>query len=117
MKRILITGAASGLGLALAKKYASEGWSVCIAYIQDEEGIKIAAQLNEEYANDCFFQHLNITSDTQLQELAALISERWQGLDALVNNAGVGASGDIDTFSIKDFQWTVDINLMGAVKG
>jgi len=45
--------------------------------------------------------------------LVALISERWQGLDALVNNAGVGASGDIDTFSIKDFQWTVDINLMG----
>ena len=117
MKRILITGAASGLGLALAKKYANEGWSVCIADIQDEKGIKVAAHLNEEYASDCFFQHLNITSDTQWQELVALISERWQGLDALVNNAGVGASGDIDTFSMKDFQWTVDINLMGAVKG
>ena len=117
MKRILITGAASGLGLALAKKYASEGWSVCIADIQDEEGIKVAAQLNGEYASDCFFQHLDITSETQWQELVALISERWQGLDALINNAGVGASGDIDTFSIKDFQWTVDINLMGAVKG
>ena len=117
MKRILITGAASGLGLALAKKYASEGWSVCIADIQDEEGIKVAANLNEAYSSDCFFQHLDITRDTQWQELVALISERWQGLDALVNNAGVGASGDIDTFSMKDFQWTVDINLMGAVKG
>jgi len=117
MKRILITGAASGLGLALAKKYASEGWSVCIADIQDEEGNKVASHLNEEYANDCFFQHLDITSDTQWRELIALISERWQGLDALINNAGVGASGDIDTFSIEDFQWAVDINLMGAVKG
>ncbi|NDD42811.1 MAG: SDR family NAD(P)-dependent oxidoreductase, partial [Rhodobacteraceae bacterium] len=117
MKRILITGAASGLGLALAKKYAREGWSVCIADIQDEEGIKVAAHLNEAYSGDCFFQHLDITSDTQWQELVSLISERWQGLDALVNNAGVGASGDIDTFSMNDFQWTVDINLMGAVKG
>jgi len=117
VKRILITGAASGLGLALAKKYASEGWSVCLADIQDKEGVKIASQLSEEHGNDCFFQHLDITIDTQWQELVAIISERWQGLDALINNAGVAATGDIDTFSLKDFQWAVDINLMGAVKG
>lgn len=117
MKRILITGAASGLGLALAKKYASEGWSVCVADIQDEEGIRIASHLSQEYGSDCFFQHLDITSVAQWQELVAHISERWQGLDALINNAGVAASGDIDTFSLDDFQWAVDINLMGAVKG
>ena len=117
MKRILITGAASGLGLALAKKYASEGWSVCIADIQAEEGIKIASDLSQEYGKDCFFHHLDITSDAQWQELVGIISERWQGLDALVNNAGVAASGDIDTFSMKDFHWAVNINLMGAVKG
>ena len=45
MKRIVITGAASGLGLAMAKKYASEGWAICVADIQDEEGRNIASQL------------------------------------------------------------------------
>ena len=65
MKRILITGAASGLGLALAKKYASEGWSICIVDIQEEEGIRIASHLKGEYGNDCFFHHLDITSDAQ----------------------------------------------------
>jgi len=45
MKRIVITGAASGLGLAMAKKYASEDWAVCVADIQDEEGRNIASQL------------------------------------------------------------------------
>lgn len=45
MKRTVITGAASGLGLAMAKKYASEGWAVCVADIQDEEGRNIASQL------------------------------------------------------------------------
>ena len=55
MKRILITGAASGLGLSLAKKYASEGWSVCLADIQDEEGVKTAAQLSEEHDNRLLF--------------------------------------------------------------
>ena len=101
----------------MAKKYASEGWAVCIADIQDEEGRKIASQLKEQHGSDCFFQHLDITNEDQWQELVNSISERWSGLDALVNNAGVASSGDIDSLSLKDFQWTVDINLMGAVKG
>ena len=45
MKRIVITGAASGLGLAMAKKYASEGWALYVADIQEEEGRNIASQL------------------------------------------------------------------------
>jgi NAD(P)-dependent dehydrogenase (short-subunit alcohol dehydrogenase family) len=117
MKRILITGAASGLGLALAKKYAGEGWAVCIADLQDKEGQKIASQLKNQHGSDCFFQHLDITNEDQWQALVNIISERWSGLDALINNAGVASGGTIDTLSLKDFQWTVDINLMGAVKG
>jgi NAD(P)-dependent dehydrogenase (short-subunit alcohol dehydrogenase family) len=117
MKRILITGAASGLGLAMAKKYASEGWTVCIADIQDEEGHKLASHLKDQHGKDCFFQHMDITDEDQWQELVNALSERWSGLDALINNAGVASGGAIDSLSLKDFQWTVDINLMGAVKG
>ena len=117
MKRIVITGAASGLGLAMAKKYASEGWAVCVADIQDEVGRKIASQLKEQHNSDCFFQHLDITNEDQWQQLVNVISKRWLGLDALINNAGVASGGTIDSLPVKDFQWTVDINLMGAVKG
>jgi NADP-dependent 3-hydroxy acid dehydrogenase YdfG len=117
MKRILITGAASGLGLAMARKYASEGWAVCIADIQDEEGAKVASDLKNQHDNDCFFQHLDITNENQWQELVTIISKRWSGLDALINNAGVASGGAIDELPLKDFQWTVDINLMGVVKG
>jgi NAD(P)-dependent dehydrogenase (short-subunit alcohol dehydrogenase family) len=117
MKRILITGAAGGLGLAMAKKYASAGWAVCLADIQDEEGRKVASRLKDQHGSDCFFQHLDITNEDQWQELVNIITKRWSGLDALINNAGVASSGDIDRFSLNDFQWTVDIKLMGAVKG
>ena len=117
MKRVLITGAASGLGLALAKYYAAQGWAVCIADIQDEAGQAIASQLKQQYNSDCFFQHLDVTNDQEWLQLANDISERWKGLDAIINNAGVASSGDIDALELKDFQWTVDINLMGVVKG
>lgn len=117
MKRMLITGAASGLGLAMAKKYASEGWAVCIADLQDEAGQKVATELKSQHGNDCFFQHLDVTREEQWQELVNSISKRWLGLDALINNAGVASSGAIDRLPLKDFQWTVDINLMGAVRG
>ncbi len=117
MKRIVITGAASGLGLAMAKKYASEGWAVCVADIQDEEGRNIASQLKEQHNSDCFFQHLDITNEDQLQQLVNTISKRWLGLDALIKKEGVASGGAIDSLPVKDFQWTVDINLMGAVKG
>ena len=117
MKRILITGAASGLGLAMAKKYASEGWAVCIADIQEQDGRQVATQLSEQFGNDCFFHFLDIKNEDQWLVLINTISERWSGLDALVNNAGVASGGAIDSLSLKDFQWTIDINLMGAVKG
>lgn len=117
MKRVLITGAASGLGLALAKYYAQQGWAVCIADIQDEAGEKIAQELAHKHGLDCFFQHLNVTDDSQWLALQNEIATRWKGVDAVINNAGVASSGEIDVLELKDFQWTVDINLMGVAKG
>jgi len=117
MKRVLITGGASGLGLAMAKYYAAQNWAVCIADIQDEAGEKIAAQLSEQHGSDCFFQHLDVTDEAQWSQLQNTVATRWQGLDALINNAGVASSGDIDEIQLKDFKWTMDINVMGVVNG
>ena len=117
MKRIAITGAASGLGQALARKYASEGWSVCVADIQQEAGEQVATELRQRHGTDCFFQQLDVTSEDQWRELVDVLQSRWLGLDALVNNAGVAVSGSIDSLLPMDFQWAVDVNLMGVVKG
>lgn len=117
MKKIIITGAASGLGEALAKYYAKQGWAVCVADIQQEMGQALALELVTYHAADCFFQPLDVTSEEQWQELYNVVSQRWKSIDALINNAGVASSGNIDELLLKDFQWTVDVNLMGVVKG
>lgn len=117
MKRILITGAASGLGAQLAKFYAAQGYNVCLADIQQEAGEALAQELKDQHGNDCFFQLLDVTSEPAWQDTAQVIAKRWQGLDILVNNAGVASSGEIDELSMADYQWTMDINVMGVVKG
>lgn len=117
MKRVVITGAASGLGEALAKQYAKQGWAVCVADIQQEDGQALAEQLASAHGTDCFFHPLDVTSEEQWQDLYNTVASRWKGVDALINNAGVASSGDIDDLPLKDFQWTVDVNLMGVVKG
>lgn len=117
MKRIFITGGASGLGAELARLYSQKGWAVCIADIQKELGESLSSALNKQYGNECVFLPLDVTSEEQWQEAARDIGKKWQGLDLLVNNAGVASSGDIDQQSMSDFQWTMDINVMGVVKG
>ncbi|MCJ8314211.1 MAG: SDR family oxidoreductase [Saccharospirillaceae bacterium] len=117
MKRVLITGAASGLGSALATYYSQQGWSVCVADIQKQQGEVFVEQLNKIYNNHCFFLQLDVTSEAQWSNAVNTIKTRWHKLDCLINNAGVASSGDLDQLALKDFQWTIDINVMGTVKG
>jgi len=117
MKHILITGAASGLGASLAKVYAKQGWSVCLADIHNERGQALADELNASHAGDIFYQHLNVTIDQDWKDAVGVIRNRWPSLDALINNAGVAGAGAIDEQNMEDFQWIVDINVMGVARG
>ena len=117
MKRVLITGAASGLGMAIARHYAAQGWAVSIADIQDKAGQALADELVKQHGTDCFFQHLDVTNEDQWFQLCEKVENRWQGLDVLINNAGVASSGNIDDIALKNFKWTLDINVLGVVNG
>ncbi|MBK8972894.1 MAG: SDR family oxidoreductase [Hahellaceae bacterium] len=116
LKRVAITGAASGLGLALAKKYAAEGWRVALADIQDEAGeaaVKSLA-LAKDYA---FYTHVDVCNTADLQAWRTDIERRWDGLDLLINNAGVATHGAVDEAPLEDWEWVLNINLMGVVRG
>lgn len=116
-KSVLITGAASGLGEAFARVYAKKGYSVCLADIQDEMGKALASELDGQYPGDIFYQHLNVTNEQDWSDTVTVIRRRWEKLDCLINNAGVAASGPIDEQTMQDFQWVIDINVMGVVRG
>jgi NAD(P)-dependent dehydrogenase (short-subunit alcohol dehydrogenase family) len=115
-KRVAITGAASGLGRALAQYYAGKGWRVALADINDLRGQE-TLQAIQSLGVEAFYQHVNVRDDEALGKWKDAIVKRWGGLDVVINNAGVATHGAIDESPIDDWNWVIDINLMGVVRG
>src|SRR6476620_4924855 len=115
-KKVAITGAASGLGRALALHYAGQGWKVALADINDQRGQE-TQQAVRALGVDAFYQNVDVRDDASLQKWKEAIVNRWGGLDVIINNAGVAVHGRIDESPLDDWEWIIDINLMGVVRG
>lgn len=115
-KRVAITGAASGLGQALAARYASAGWKVAVSDLEqgtcDETLKMIHAAGGESLACSC-----DVRSNADLEQFAATVQTSWGGIDVVINNAGVAGGGPFQDVSLEDWEWLLDINLMGVVRG
>lgn len=115
MKRIFITGGASGLGRALAARYAADGWRVLIGDVNAERGR--AAETTFQDGGEIRFRVMDVTDEASLVAARDWLEAQWGGLDILVNNAGVAAAGRVERIPREDWEWIVDINLMGVVRG
>lgn len=115
-KRIFITGGASGLGFAIAQVCAQAGWRVCIGDRDSERGQAVIASLQRLQAEAQFFA-CDVTKMSDLQQVAEQLQQQWGGVDVVVNNAGVAQVGKLSQTSLDDWQWIIDINLMGVVRG
>jgi NAD(P)-dependent dehydrogenase (short-subunit alcohol dehydrogenase family) len=100
MNRVLVTGAASGLGEALTAAFRARGDEVLDTDVADGATL-----------------HLDITADADWAAARAWVEEHWGGLDVLVNNAGVAGGGRIDVAGLEEWQWILDVNLLGVVRG
>ncbi len=112
-KSVLITGGASGLGEAMARRFAAEGWRVIIADLDEERAQSVAKSMGESHLGLA----MDITLEEDWQRVAARVDEQCGGLDVLINNAGVAVGGTLEETSIEDWRWVIDIDLMGVVLG
>jgi NAD(P)-dependent dehydrogenase (short-subunit alcohol dehydrogenase family) len=113
--RVFITGGASGLGRALAERYAKAGYWVCIGDINSERGEETLQALQE--VTTAQYLHCDVQREEDLQAAADWLSQHWSGVDVVINNAGVATAGAIDQQSMEDWQWVMDINVLGVVRG
>ncbi|WP_410210435.1 SDR family NAD(P)-dependent oxidoreductase [Aquirhabdus sp.] len=117
-KRVFITGGASGLGRALAFHYARAGWHICIADVSDVRGEETRQELQRiSPSTEVLHRHADVTREEDLQAIADELDQRWGGLDVLINNAGVAQAGAIEDVLISDWEWILNINLLGVVRG
>ncbi len=114
--RVFITGGASGLGRALAEHYARQGARIGIGDINNARGEETLNALRALGAQ-AFYVTCNVTVEDDLIAARDAMLAQYGGVDLLFNNAGVAQSGPIDETTLADWQWIVDINLLGVVRG
>ena len=108
-RRVLVTGAASGLGLALVHALAARGDHVLAT--------DLAEARPDALPDSAAYRRLDVRSDADWEAALAHVRTTWDALDVLVNNAGVAAGGRIDVATMDEWQWILDINLLGVVRG
>lgn len=114
--RVFITGGASGLGRALAESYAREGAKVLIGDVHEARLEETRSALKALGA-DAHALRCDVTKDEDLVAAADWCAANWGGVDHVYNNAGVSAGGAIDAQSMKDWEWILNINLLGVARG
>jgi NAD(P)-dependent dehydrogenase (short-subunit alcohol dehydrogenase family) len=113
-RRVLITGAGSGLGQALAHRYAGTGARVACVDLDATRAELTRAALPGD-------GHLaivaNVGSDESMEQVHERVAGEWGGLDVLVNNAGIATGGTLVETTDQEWQDVLQINLMGVVRG
>jgi NAD(P)-dependent dehydrogenase (short-subunit alcohol dehydrogenase family) len=112
----LVTGGASGIGKATAKRIAAAGGSVVIADLQDEAGAAVAAEIDQS-GGTAAYVHLDVTDEQGWADAVASTIERFGGLDILVNNAGIGDTEPIEATSIDTWDKVVAVTQTSVFLG
>jgi NAD(P)-dependent dehydrogenase (short-subunit alcohol dehydrogenase family) len=116
-KRAFITGAASGLGLSMAQLLARDGWTLGVLDV-DQDGLERAVgQLRTAGAAGVTAYPGDVASHAVVATAVTGFAQANQGLDVIVNNAGVAVAGAVDATPVDDWNWIVGINLLGVVWG
>lgn len=115
-KRAFITGAASGLGKALAMLLAKDGWHIGITDIKPETLQKTATEI-EDAGGKTFQYVFDVSKKEAYQKAAADFLEKNKGIDLLINNAGVGDGGLFEEYQLENWDWITGINQMSVIYG
>jgi|TARA_R110002096_G_scaffold279023_4_gene473204 NAD(P)-dependent dehydrogenase (short-subunit alcohol dehydrogenase family) len=109
-KNVLVTGGASGIGLAIVEKFAAEGATVYVLDFNQENGQEITEKLKAEN-HDVIFKQTDVSNQAQVNEVIGGISGE---IDVLINNAGVSHIGNLESTEGADLDRLFAVNIKGV---
>ena len=112
-KRAIVTGAANGIGRAIALRLASEGARVVIADVNEDDARGVAGEIGGE----TLVHRADVTRDGDVEALVGRAVSEWGGLDVMVNNAGVGVAGTAVTTTEEEYERVMDVCVRGTFLG
>ncbi len=115
-KRVLITGAGSGLGRSLSVKFAEKGWKVAVTDI-NKERMEETGRLVTAAGGKALTALCNVTELKDLTNIRDQVRKAWGGIDILINNAGIVSGGFMEKIPMKDWEWILDTNLKSIIYG
>jgi sorbitol-6-phosphate 2-dehydrogenase len=112
-KSAIVTGAAQGIGAALAERLAKEGANVLIADINGEGAQTTAAKLAAQYGVKGFGLRVDVTEEADAEAVVSLAVREFGRLDILVANAGILKAHEVTDFPVDEWRRVIEVNLVG----
>ena len=112
---VLITGAANGIGRAIALELAKHHYDVVINYLTSEaRALELQKTISETYGVRCLAIRADISKEEEVDAMVGEIEEKLGGVDVLINNAAVDLSNLFHLKTADEFRRTLDVNVVGA---
>lgn len=115
-KAALVTGAAQGIGAAIARRFAGEGAQVLVCDLKQAEGEALVESLRAD-GGRAWFQRLDVTDEADWVRALSAVVERAGRLDVLVNNAGVNVRKPIEEMRVDELDLMLAVNVRGPFLG
>jgi len=116
MPTAVVTGAASGLGRALAERCAALGMDVALLDLDGDRAAAEADALERAHGTTCVGDRVDVANPIDVNAAAASVEARFGGADLVVSNVGVQLFGAVETFTDDEWHWVLDVNVIGSAR-
>jgi short-subunit dehydrogenase len=114
---VALTGAASGIGRALASALAAQGADLALADIDEPQLAALANELRQSHQVNISAHRVDVAEDDEVRRFAEAAIRQHPRLNVLINNAGVALQGWFEEMTLAEFDWVMSVNFRGVVRG